>query len=198
MRIFAHRGLWKDKHPQNSVMSFVSAMDAGYDIELDVRDQGGRLVISHDLAMGSAPIANNVFSSLSAHSNFRNTFFAFDIKSSGLSYLLADLIARFDLWKQCFLFEGEFRELLRCKEEHKLPICAQISDLESFPQDRADYLWYVEFEKDWISDLNSIDRKPTILCSNEIVGKSIHRTHALLDQYPFWGVCTDYPDRFTR
>lgn len=46
---YAHRGLWNDARPENSLSAFRAAVDAGYGIELDVhRTKDGVLVVHHD------------------------------------------------------------------------------------------------------------------------------------------------------
>lgn len=48
MILLAHRGLWRTPQEKNSRQSFRDAFAGGYGVELDVRDAGGALVISHD------------------------------------------------------------------------------------------------------------------------------------------------------
>ncbi len=46
---YAHRGLWNDERPENSLTAFAAAVKAGYGIELDVhRTKDGVLVVHHD------------------------------------------------------------------------------------------------------------------------------------------------------
>ena len=52
MEIIAHRGFWKKKVDQNTQASFKMAIEYGYGIETDIRDQNGQIVISHDLPRG--------------------------------------------------------------------------------------------------------------------------------------------------
>ena len=48
-RDYAHRGLWNQERPENSLSAFAAARDAGYGIELDVhRTADGHLVVHHD------------------------------------------------------------------------------------------------------------------------------------------------------
>ena len=48
-RDYAHRGLWNDERPENSLAAFAAARDAGYGIELDVHlTADGCLVVHHD------------------------------------------------------------------------------------------------------------------------------------------------------
>lgn len=46
---FAHRGLWNESVPENSLAAFVLAAKAGYGIELDIQlSKDGRIVVFHD------------------------------------------------------------------------------------------------------------------------------------------------------
>lgn len=49
---YAHRGLWDQQRPENSLAAFEAAVEAGFGIELDVRlTQDGHLVIHHDASL---------------------------------------------------------------------------------------------------------------------------------------------------
>lgn len=49
---YAHRGLWDQQRPENSLAAFEAAAEAGFGIELDVRLTGdGQLVIHHDASL---------------------------------------------------------------------------------------------------------------------------------------------------
>lgn len=49
---YAHRGLWDDKRPENSIAAFEAAAQAGVGCELDVRiTLDGRLVVFHDATL---------------------------------------------------------------------------------------------------------------------------------------------------
>lgn len=49
---YAHRGLWNDERPENSLAAFRAAVEKGYGIELDVhRTKDGALVVHHDSSL---------------------------------------------------------------------------------------------------------------------------------------------------
>ena len=51
-KMFAHRGLWDEESPENSISAFQKAIDKGYGIELDVNPiQDGTPVVFHDSKM---------------------------------------------------------------------------------------------------------------------------------------------------
>ena len=46
---YAHRGLWNDRRPENSLSAFRAAAEAGFGIELDVHlTRDGQLIVHHD------------------------------------------------------------------------------------------------------------------------------------------------------
>ncbi|EHZ0305119.1 hypothetical protein K4888_001154 [Campylobacter upsaliensis] len=51
MQILAHRGFWREKKEQNSLASLAKAFEMGFGIETDLRDGGGNLLLSHDIAI---------------------------------------------------------------------------------------------------------------------------------------------------
>ena len=49
---YAHRGLWNEKVPENSLAAFELAVRAGYGIELDIQlTRDGRIVVFHDVTL---------------------------------------------------------------------------------------------------------------------------------------------------
>lgn len=49
---YAHRGLWNEKVPENSLAAFELALRAGYGIELDIQlSRDGRIVVFHDVSL---------------------------------------------------------------------------------------------------------------------------------------------------
>src|SRR3546814_4935266 len=52
MQILAHRGFWNVPEEKNSWTAIERAFASGFGIETDIRDQHGRLVISHDPPSG--------------------------------------------------------------------------------------------------------------------------------------------------
>ena len=47
--IYAHRGLWNERYPENSISAFRRAIEHGYGIEIDIRlSKDGQIVVFHD------------------------------------------------------------------------------------------------------------------------------------------------------
>ena len=49
LKIFAHRGLWKNRKEKNSIEAIERAFLNGFDVETDLRIVNGEFIISHDL-----------------------------------------------------------------------------------------------------------------------------------------------------
>ena len=56
MQIISHRGFWKSKNEQNTIISFQRSFENGFGIETDIRDLNGKLVISHDIPQNSSEL----------------------------------------------------------------------------------------------------------------------------------------------
>lgn len=48
IQVICHRGWWEEISEQNTLVAFQRALDNGLGFELDVRDDRGRLIVSHD------------------------------------------------------------------------------------------------------------------------------------------------------
>ena len=92
MILLAHRGLWKVRREQNTLEAFRAAFERGFGVELDVRDAGGELVISHDLPVGPQLRFDEV---LAVHAEYEaQPTIAINIKSDGLTVGLAESLGR--------------------------------------------------------------------------------------------------------
>ena len=52
MEILSHRGYWQCPEEKNQEVAFSRSFDLGFGCETDLRDYGGEIVISHDMATG--------------------------------------------------------------------------------------------------------------------------------------------------
>jgi hypothetical protein len=93
MILLAHRGLWKVKSEQNTLDAFRAAFARGFGVELDVRDLGGELVISHDPPLAGSLTFADV---LSLHADYPSRpVIAINIKADGLTQPLAERLAAY-------------------------------------------------------------------------------------------------------
>ncbi|MBO2927891.1 MULTISPECIES: PI-PLC domain-containing protein [Pseudomonadaceae] len=86
MEIISHRGYWLEANQRNQPIAFQRSFDLGYGTETDVRDCGGRLVISHDMPTGSEMTLDSLLDIMGD----RNLPLAINIKADGLAQALAD------------------------------------------------------------------------------------------------------------
>ena len=83
MNVIAHRGLWVGSALGNSWEALVSAMDQGFDIELDVRDHCGEVVIEHDPAFRDPLPLEKIFKRAVMYEASRKLYL--NIKADGLA-----------------------------------------------------------------------------------------------------------------
>jgi hypothetical protein len=91
--IIAHRGWWRSPSEKNSKGAFERALIAGYGIETDLRDQDGRVVISHDVPT-DARMSLEAFLKLYSDTK-ATTALALNIKSDGLAGYVEPLLRVF-------------------------------------------------------------------------------------------------------
>ncbi|MDT9338048.1 hypothetical protein VV11_000665 [Trichodesmium erythraeum 21-75] len=88
MKFLSHRGFWKTKKEQNTLVAFKKSFMDGFGCELDIRDCEGQLVISHDLPTKPYLLLETVFQ------NYKNINcdvpIAINIKADGLQILLKE------------------------------------------------------------------------------------------------------------
>lgn len=95
MQIIAHRGYWNKKAEKNTLDAFKRAFEFGFGVETDIRDQNGKLVISHDIPQGECISCDDFFKlykSMTGHQTL-----ALNIKSDGLQLKLKELIAKYNI-----------------------------------------------------------------------------------------------------
>ena len=201
-RILAHRGLWRNKQDHNSLDAIVLALASGFGVEIDLRDDGGNVVISHDPPPQSGTVVH-LDELLAQIPREHLSWVAFNIKSDGLSALLPRIEFKH------FYFDMSFPERMRyVKHDH--PIADRVSDLEplnflrELPPETA-AVWVDAFESDWFTDsakVNDILQMPVMkfFVSPELHGreptKAWETLRYLMSQREDVGICTDYPERY--
>ena len=103
MQILAHRGWWIAAEEKNSKAAFVRAFEAGYGIETDLRDYGGKVVVAHDMPV--SPDLMNFESLLELYkATCTNGVLALNIKADGLQALVAEALRRYEV-DNVFVFD---------------------------------------------------------------------------------------------
>lgn len=147
LRILAHRGLWTSRPERNSLPACAKAFCHGFDVELDVRDHNGSLVVCHDLPESGALPFDEV---LHAWTNAGGTrTIAINVKADGLQALLGDTLRRHRV-ETYFVFDMSVPDLVGYRRAG-LRYFTRQSDLEPVPHclDEAAGVWFDGFTRDW-------------------------------------------------
>ena len=202
MNIIAHRGFWLKPEEKNTIEAFIKAFDSGHGVETDIRDDRGKLVISHDMPNGSELLFDDFLALLKG----RNLPLAINIKSDGIINPLKDSLERFNI-QNYFTFDMSFPESRKYIKNNLHPLLG-LSEFHSLFFDQTEYagIWLDSFERDWFNEelilrwLNKLQDKPICIVSPELHNR---------DHLPLWkmlkdanlhhkkaiAICTDYPDQ---
>lgn len=208
MRLIAHRGLWLEPQEKNTAQAFARSLGGGYGIETDVRDLGGKLVISHDPPQGTE-MTLDAFLDLVRREARRpaHTMLALNIKADGLALALCRRMNQepFD-W---FVFDMSVPDMVQHAKVGN-PIYARVSEVEQLPQHPSLQhairgVWLDGFWSTWYScsTIEALLVRGLGVCavSPELHGRS--RAEALafwqaikpLAAHPQLALCTDWPQQ---
>lgn len=206
MIILAHRGYPRSKRGGNSTAAFARALQHGFSIETDIRDQAGKLVIAHDLPRARALRLESCFADYKKQKS-RATL-ALNIKADGLLPLLMPLLKRYHI-RNYFLFDMSVPEAVRYIGAG-LPVFTRQSEYEPHPAFYADAagVWLDEFSSDWVTESiirqHLRHRKQLCLVSPELHGRALASRWAfykrLQEKYPkaILMLCTDHPEKAAK
>lgn len=205
MKILAHRGFWKKKTEQNTILSFRRALDHGYGIELDVRDHRGEVIVSHDLPTGAKKSFEFCLKQLSRSGNFRKNPIAINIKSDGLEDKIEDLLNKYGIMEKSFVFDMSVPSMFIFHKFHrKIKLATRHSDIEENPvlYDFSRWVWLDELRIRWISNSTIIrhlkNNKSVCVVSPELHKRSYlaaWKEYSLLPKQfaDRVYICTDFP-----
>lgn len=196
MKLLGHRGHWNNIRRKNSLEAVESAL-LNYDgVEIDVRDRGGEIVVSHDIPNHEALPLNHFL----ALPESQNKIWAINIKSDGISDCLYKIFKDKKI-KNYFCFDMSVPEIFNYKR-NKLNIFVGVNDYikESSLSSIGSGIWLDSFDKLWYSanDLKSFTRiyRKVCIVSEELHGRNMQhqwkmikdtKIHLLDDVY----LCTD-------
>jgi hypothetical protein len=202
MNVLSHRGYWKHQSEKNSIAAFTRSFSMGFGTETDIRDQSGKLVVSHDPPQGHSLNSHECFRLLEQFDS--NLPIAINIKSDGLQELLLGLVNEFRI-RNYFLFDMSVPDALRSLA-FGLRCFTRHSDVEPRPAfyEKAHGIWMDSFESDWItiaaikSHLSA--GKHVCIVSPELHGRD-HldlwkriRQSKETSRHPHLMICTDLPE----
>jgi glycerophosphoryl diester phosphodiesterase len=150
MIILSHRGYWKYVSEKNTRSSFERSFELGFGTETDIRDNGGKLVVSHEMANDSAM---QIEEFLDIYRSFgKRLHLALNIKADGLQTELKRLLCDYEV-ENYFVFDMAVPDGLLYARQ-KFVTFTRHSDFEPTPSyyDLAQGIWLDEFMSHWITD----------------------------------------------
>ena len=203
MIVLSHRGYWKEPAEKNTPAAFERSFSMGFGTETDLRDRDGRLVISHDMALGDALPAEAFFDIYQRHGG--KLPLALNIKADGLQGELKRLLTRYGI-DNYFVFDMAVPDgLLYARQQFNT--YTRQSEYEPTPAyyELAHGVWLDEFNGHWLMDevIEQHLARGKSLC---IVSPDLHRR----DHREAWQhyrrleqrigrdkiiICTDFPEQ---
>jgi hypothetical protein len=201
MNIIAHRGFWTRPEDKNTIEAFSKAFNSGYGVETDIRDDRGKIVISHDMPTGSEIPLSDFLALLKG----RNLPIALNIKSDGLIQPLKEALEKFKV-ENFFTFDMSFPESRRYIKQGLFPFIS-LSEFHPTFSALKEYegIWLDSFESQWFGTdsivhwLDAAQVKRICIVSPELHGRPhINLWEKLkLDKIhhcKHMAICTDFPD----
>jgi glycerophosphoryl diester phosphodiesterase len=192
--IFAHRGLWRSKNEQNSKDSFLRAFESGFSVETDLRQDSGRIVVSHNSVDFDVMNADELL-------DFDGRF-ALNLKSDGL----IEYAVRTRKWlseTQSFYFDSSVPEQYKFLQ-NDIPTADRLSEFEKTLNFDSKWVWVDSFKSDWwdrdsqIHNLLGDNSKLLIFVSPELHGRNHENAWLRFGQLSregfMFGICTDHPE----
>lgn len=187
MKILAHRGIWSRSEEGNSLQSLRTALEHGYGIETDIRDYAGRLVVSHNVADGTAFDFEMVLA-LYRKMKCRQEI-AINIKADGLQGLLGGLLNKYGI-ENYFVFDMSVPEQVAyCRQGYR--VFSRMSEYERQPvlSESAQGIWMDEWERPWI-DGDAIGRFRGQGMQVAVISPEIHGR----DRSCLWDILRQFSD----
>ena len=201
MEILAHRGMWTLPEEKNALNAIQKAFVNGLGIETDLRDYNGKLVISHDVANDTSPLAEEMFKMY--RDLGLNVQLALNVKADGIQKMLGELLEHYQI-KNYFLFDMSVPELV-VNDARGLYYYTRNSDIESdcVMYQRASGVWVDYFYDDlWLNEqvlAKHINQKKKVcIVSPELHGKDYKQLWKLLKDTGLYEnelvtLCSDRP-----
>lgn len=205
MQILSHRGRWRVPSERNTLKAFSRSFADGYGTELDVRDDCGELVVSHD---PPPPGTMRLDTVLRAYVDAGQPgALAINVKSDGLAASIAEACERHGV-SSFFCFDQSVPDLFGYLERG-VPTFTRQSEVEPSPPlyDRVAGVWLDSFFDDGWFDERVLTRhldggKRVCMVSPELHGREPVEAW---ERWVSWAacdseavlVCTDRPDELS-
>ena len=199
MNILSHRGLWRSPEERNTLRAFRHSFELGFGTETDLRDQNGRIVISHDPPTRQCLPLEDF---LELHASMNPTLpLALNVKADGLQQDVGRLLQQYEI-ESYFFFDMSTPDMLGYQKK-SLRVFTRLSEHEQHPVllELSQGIWLDSFESNWFDKevISSYVSKGHSLC---VVSPEIHGR----DPGPLWSnlrewfdasaglsLCTDRP-----
>lgn len=167
MHLISHRGFWKKKVEQNSLISIKRSFQNKMGIEVDVRLYNNKIYVSHDHSKPKL-----LFDKILKMAP-KKLFIAINIKEDGLGDILKQSIKKYKI-NNYFCFDMSFPEMIKYKKKN-LNIAERMSDYEKKIFFNSKNIWIDQFKKDWckLSKIKMLLKlnKRLFIVSNELHSK---------------------------
>ena len=149
MLILSHRGYWKTAKEKNTLLAFKRSFNLGFGTELDVRDDRGRLVVSHDIPDSKSTDLKSIIDTYSEYDT--KLCLAINIKADGLQSLLYNLSREYQI-ENYFIFDMAVPDAIAYLNL-QMKVFTRESEFETVPSfyNEADGVWMDEFISAWIT-----------------------------------------------
>ena len=206
MLILSHRGYWKDRKDTNTLKAFKRSFDSGFGTELDVRDDRGRLAVSHDVPDRGALDLERVLKLYAAYQG--RLYLAINVKADGLQKPLCALLKKYGV-SRYFVFDMSVPDALGYLKAG-MKVFTRQSEFEKEPAvyARSRGVWMDEFRRHWITaaEIRKHLRRGKQVC---LVSPELHqrRHRAVWREYrglvkqadtDKFMICTDFPEEARR
>jgi len=199
MRILSHRGYWQTPEEKNQLVAFSRSFDLGFGCETDMRDCGGELVISHDMATGG----EMTFEELLQLMDGRNLPLSLNIKADGLAERMLELLNQYG-HTNYFTFDMSIPEMVK-QVGMQLKVYAPLSDVNQTPVllEKSSGVWLDGFYSIWYDNqvIEELIGRNLEVCivSSELHGRSYEKQWGDLKSNKFISssellLCTDRPE----
>ncbi|MBL0690359.1 MAG: phosphodiesterase [Alphaproteobacteria bacterium] len=188
MQIISHRGYWLNTEEKNKESSFVRSFDNGFGTEIDLRENGGNIVISHDIPSGGEITFEEVLQTMRG----RNLLLALNIKSDGLIDKILNLLDKYD-HTNYFTFDMSIPDMV-VQIEKGAKVFSPLSDLvnPAVLLDKSKGVWLDAFNSLWYREKeidNLIDNGKQVC----VVSSDLHkRFEELESQWQLLSRCKNY------
>lgn len=200
MQIISHRGYWNSIEEKNQSFAFGRSFSSGFGLETDIRDQGGCLVISHDVPVDGCMTVEELFKMYQKLGDALPL--ALNIKSDGLQLKLKALIGEYNI-QNYFVFDMSVPDMLGYIKEGIYCFTRQ-SEYEMTPAlyETSSGVWVDSFEEDWVSesiiDNHFANGKKVCLVSPELHRRNYFDFWERLKKFSYVSsndllLCTDHP-----